>query len=146
VIERLLKAYPGTVVGMKDSSGDWGYQESVLTGFPGFDVFTGSERYCSPTCGWAASARSAPWPTSSPARFALYDNYLAENAAPCRRIWTAPATATRDYAAIPALKEIMATRTGDANWRNLRPPLVNLTAAQVTELLARARAGGWSDR
>ena len=57
-----------------------------------------------------------------------------------------PGAATHHHAAIRALKEIMAARTGDANWRVLRPPLVNLTAAQVTELLARASAGGWSDR
>ena len=29
LLERLVKAYPNTVIGMKDSSGDWPYTESV---------------------------------------------------------------------------------------------------------------------
>jgi 4-hydroxy-tetrahydrodipicolinate synthase len=45
VIERLLKTYPDTVVGMKDSCGDWAYQESVLKAFPGFTVFSGTEKF-----------------------------------------------------------------------------------------------------
>lgn len=45
VIERLLKTYPDTVVGMKDSCGDWSYQESVLKTFSGFTVFSGTEKF-----------------------------------------------------------------------------------------------------
>ena len=147
VIERLLKAYPGTVVGMKDSSGDWGYQESVLTGFPGFDVFSGSEKFLLANLRLGGVGTISAMANVIPGRIRqLYDNWLAENAAQVQEDLNRPRDATRDYAAIPALKEIMAARTGDANWRVLRPPLVNLTAAQATELLARARAGGWSDR
>ena len=43
LIERLLKAYPSVVVGLKDSSGDWGNTEAILKGFPDLDVFPGSE-------------------------------------------------------------------------------------------------------
>ncbi|HYB55067.1 MAG TPA: dihydrodipicolinate synthase family protein, partial [Alphaproteobacteria bacterium] len=46
LIERLLKAYPGTVAGVKDSSGDWKNTEAMLKAFPGiFDVFAGSEAF-----------------------------------------------------------------------------------------------------
>ena len=34
----------------------------------------------------------------------------------------------------------MATRTGDAAWRNLRPPLVNLSAAAAQEMLTKYAA------
>ena len=45
LIERLLKAYPKAVAGVKDSSGDWNNTKAMLDAFAkqGFDVFAGSE-------------------------------------------------------------------------------------------------------
>src|SRR5438046_10746270 len=45
LIERLLKKFPGTVAGVKDSSGDWNNTKAMLDAFAksGFDVFAGSE-------------------------------------------------------------------------------------------------------
>ena len=46
LIERLIKAYPDNVVGVKDSSGDWGNTESMLQrGWDDFRVFCGSESF-----------------------------------------------------------------------------------------------------
>src|SRR5437773_5307348 len=58
LVERLLKAYPTTIAGMKDSSGDWNNTKTFLDAFaetarPGptaraartFDVFVGSESF-----------------------------------------------------------------------------------------------------
>lgn len=50
LVERLLKAYPGTIAGMKDSSGDWNNTKTFLDAFSGktasvFDVFVGSETF-----------------------------------------------------------------------------------------------------
>ena len=47
LIERLLKAYPGTIAGVKDSSGDWDNTRAMLERFQpqGFDVFAGSETF-----------------------------------------------------------------------------------------------------
>ena len=47
LIERLLKAYPDNVAGIKDSSGDWANTKAVLDAFAasGFDVFPGSETF-----------------------------------------------------------------------------------------------------
>src|SRR5690606_29171008 len=46
VIERLLKVYPTTIAGIKDSSGNWENTRALIEGFgpQGFDVFCGSER------------------------------------------------------------------------------------------------------
>lgn len=141
VIERLLKTYPGTVVGMKDSSGDWSYQEAVLTTFPGFDVFTGSERYllANLRLGGVGTISAMANVIPDKIRF-LYANYRAEDADAVQEKLDRFRTATRDYAPISALKEILATRTGDAAWRNLRPPLVNLSAAAAQEMLAKYAA------
>ncbi len=45
LIERLLKAYPDTIVGIKDSSGDWANTQAMLDAFPDFDVLVGSETF-----------------------------------------------------------------------------------------------------
>jgi len=47
LIERLLKAYPGTIAGIKDSSGNWSNTKAMLEAFAtsGFDVFVGSESF-----------------------------------------------------------------------------------------------------
>ena len=43
LIGRLIKAFPETVVGLKDSSGDWNNTAAILDAHPGFEVFPGSE-------------------------------------------------------------------------------------------------------
>ncbi len=141
VIERLLKAYPGVVVGMKDSSGNWSYQQSVLEHFPGFDVFTGSERFLLANLRMGGVGTISAMANVIPGKIRfLYDNYLAENADQVQERLDRYREATRDYAAIPALKQIMANRTGDRTWLNLRPPLVNLSEATAHEMLAKYAA------
>ena len=66
LIERLLAAYPATIAGVKDSSGNWPTLQAMLERFQpqGFDVFAGSETFLSPTCAAVASAAS-PRPATS---------------------------------------------------------------------------------
>src|SRR5437667_6132121 len=47
LVERLLKAYPSAIAGMKDSSGDWNNTKTFLDAFgkDAFDVFVGSESF-----------------------------------------------------------------------------------------------------
>ena len=47
LIERLLRDYPGTIAGIKDSSGDWSNTQAMLERFQPreFDVFAGSETF-----------------------------------------------------------------------------------------------------
>src|SRR5437868_13953079 len=53
LVERLLKAYPDAIAGMKDSSGEWNNTKTFLGAFAetarpartGFDVFVGSESF-----------------------------------------------------------------------------------------------------
>lgn len=141
VIERLIKAYPGVVVGMKDSSGDWAYQQSVLERFPGFDVFTGSERYLLANLRLGGVGTISAMANVIPAKIRfLYENYLAENADTVQDSLDRYRTATREYAPIPALKQLLANRTGDRSWLNLRPPLVNLSESAAHEMLAKYAA------
>src|SRR5262249_39089229 len=43
LIARLIKEFPDTVVGIKDSSGNWNNTKAVLDAYPKFEVFPGSE-------------------------------------------------------------------------------------------------------
>jgi 4-hydroxy-tetrahydrodipicolinate synthase len=143
LIERLIKAYPQTVVGIKDSSGDWNNLKAILEAFPGFGTFTGSERFLLATLRLGGVGTISAMANVIPARIRrLYDNYLAENAEAVQEDLNGSRLALADYAPIPALKEIMARRTGDAAWRNLRPPLVNLGEEKIAEMLAKYAASG----
>jgi 4-hydroxy-tetrahydrodipicolinate synthase len=143
VIERLIKAYPATVVGIKDSSGDWNNLKAILENFPGFGTFTGSERFLLPTLRLGGVGTISAMANVIPGRIRqLYDNWLAENADQLQDSLNAPREALREYAPIPALKEILAARTSDPAWRNLRPPLVGLGAAPAADMHAQYAASG----
>ena len=45
LVGRLIGAWPGTVAGLKDSSGDWSYTAALLAEYPGFRVLSGSETF-----------------------------------------------------------------------------------------------------
>jgi 4-hydroxy-tetrahydrodipicolinate synthase len=45
---------------------------------------------------------------------------------------------------IAALKSIVAHFGNDAEWRRVRPPLVELTAAQEAELIPELKASGFA--
>ena len=46
LVERLMKAYPKQIAGMKDSADDWAHTKSMIDAFAkdGFDVFSGNEK------------------------------------------------------------------------------------------------------
>jgi 4-hydroxy-tetrahydrodipicolinate synthase len=135
-IERLRNAYPHTVVGIKDSSGDWNNLKAILENFPDFGTFAGSEKFLLQTLRMGGVGTISAMANVIPGKLRLlYDNWLAENADELQERTNTYREVTRDYAAIPALKQILATRTGDATWLNLRPPLSNLTQGQVAVLL-----------
>ena len=143
VIERLIKAYPTTVVGIKDSSGDWNNLKAILESFPGFGTFTGSERFLLPTLRLGGVGTISAMANVIPGRIRqLYDNYLAENADQVQDALNVPREALREYAPIPALKEILAVRTGDTCWRNVRPPLVSMSEQQAAAMLEKYTASG----
>ena len=75
LVERLLKAYPNAIAGMKDSSGDWHNTKTFLEDFgrTGFDVFVGSESFLlANMCNGGAGTISATANINPAAIFALY--------------------------------------------------------------------------
>lgn len=139
LIERLLKVYPNTVVGIKDSSGDWQNTQALIDAFAGegFQVYAGSERFLLDTlrAGGAgcisATANVNPGPIAELAQ-TWQQTDADEQQAGLNRI--------RDlferFPMIPALKAATGHYSGDASWYRTRPPLVELDDAQRNELVA----------
>jgi len=140
LVGRLLRDYPETVVGMKDSSGDWSYLERILAEYPGFGTFAGSEKFLLATLRAGGAGTITAMANVIPAQLReLYDHWQDDNADQLQSNANVMRDAMRAYAPIPGLKQVMADRTGDAAWRNIRPPLMALTPAQ-TETLRTALA------
>lgn len=125
LIERLLKAYPGTVVGVKDSSGDLANMEATLDAFPGFQVFSGSDSLLLPVLRkGGAGCIAANANLNGPAILRLFNEWQGPDAEALQ----AEVTAFRDSVAgqplIATLKAMLAEAMGDDGWRRVRPPLV----------------------
>ena len=138
LIDRLVAAYPATVVGIKDSSGDWNNLRAILEEFPGFGTFTGNEKFLLQTLqgGGAGSINAVANVIPAPQR-ELYDSWQTPEAATMQREIDQLRTALQGFPTIAALKQIMALIRNDPSWLNVRPPLTMLTPAEVDELLMR---------
>jgi 4-hydroxy-tetrahydrodipicolinate synthase len=138
LIERLVTAYPDTVVGMKDSSGDLDNMVAAAKRFPGFAVFAGSDSLLLPVieAGGAGCITACANVACHLARRVM-DDFAAGDAAESHAALDAVRKAIEVFPLSAALKEIMAEHTGDAAWRTVRPPLTPLSADQVADLKAR---------
>jgi len=127
VIGRLLKAYPGIVVGIKDSSGDFENTRAILRAFPGFEVFVGTEKFLLANLregGAGCITATANLNARAIARA------FRERTEEQQREIDAVRAAFERFPLIAGLKEALAARTGDPSWRAVRPPLVELTPEQ----------------
>lgn len=141
LIERLLKAYPETVVGIKDSSGDWSNTQAMLERFDDFAVFAGSEAFLLKTMqAGGAGCISATANINPAAIHELYANWQTDGADQRQRNITAFREAIAQLPMIPALKATIAAVSGDDDWARVRPPLVALDGVQggtLEEILKR---------
>ncbi|MGX1349552.1 4-hydroxy-tetrahydrodipicolinate synthase [Bradyrhizobium elkanii] len=133
LVERLRAAFGPVIAGLKDSSGSFDSAKSYL-GFDDFDVFPSSEAYLSEALD-AGCAGVISGSTNISASLA-YEVLRAQ--ADRRDGLQAALTDFRltiqKFPLIPAVKQIHAWRTGNANWVRLLPPLRELTAEQLVAL------------
>ena len=140
LIERLLKFYAGTVVGIKDSSGDWSNTKAMLDAFPGFRVFAGSESFLLRNMqNGGAGCISATANINPGAIHHLYANWRSREADKLQAELDVVRAAHAKFPMIAALKATIAAYSGDAGWARLRPPLVELDEAQSDALVAELR-------
>ena len=138
LVERLLKAYPSAIAGMKDSSGDWSNTKKFLDAFAksSFDVFVGSESFLlanmrdSGAGCISATANVNPAPIDK-----LYREWRNTDAQAQQDALNAIRKATGQYIMIPALKAVIAHFAKDPAWATVRPPLVALTQEQAQKVV-----------
>jgi 4-hydroxy-tetrahydrodipicolinate synthase len=139
LIERLLKAYPGIVAGVKDSGGDWKNTQAMLDAFAasGFDVFAGSETFLLVNMRNGGAGCISATANVNPAAIArLHREWQTPEADAQQARLDEIRGIMQRYPMIPALKAVIARYGGDAAWATVRPPLVALTAEQRAALAA----------
>jgi 4-hydroxy-tetrahydrodipicolinate synthase len=147
LIERLLKRYPKIVAGIKDSSGDWSNTRAVLDAFgaQGFEVFAGSEVFLlrNMRAGGVGciTAGANVNPHGIEKVYRAWETPEAE--ALQASIDAVRKVLQSQVSMIPALKATIAHFAADADWMTVRPPLVELTAAQQSEMVDKLRGVGF---
>jgi 4-hydroxy-tetrahydrodipicolinate synthase len=137
LIERLVSAYPGTVAGLKDSGGDWLHMKSLCRDLPEFRVYAGTEQYLVDLLReGGAGCISATANLTCLIAGSISRDYRTDVAEVVQDRLTGVRKVFEAYPFIPALKFMMAERTGQPAWRSMRPPLVPLSEEEGTGLKA----------
>jgi 4-hydroxy-tetrahydrodipicolinate synthase len=154
LVERLLKAYPTAIAGMKDSSGDWNNTKTFLDAFAsdGFDLFVGSESFLlSNMRNGGVGTISATANVNPAAIHKLYREWNTADDADNADQQQSKLNVVRDVfnnrkfpSMIAALKQAIAFYGNDPEWIRLRPPLVELTTEQAESLAAELKAIGFA--
>ncbi len=140
LVRRLHADFPGTVVGIKDSSGDWA-NTSALLGIEGLVVYPGSELPLMAALELGAIGSISATANINAAGIAevirLYDAGDRAAAAKLHETVKKFRLTVQGYAPITAQKRLIALASGDARWANTRPPLVAMSVAEGQALADR---------
>ncbi len=141
LIEMLLKAYPKTVVGMKDSSGDLENMAGAAERFPGFASFSGSDENMLPLMrrggvGCITACANVVSPTLGEMYAGIVGKRPAAELDKLNEKLIAIRKMIAKYPLAPSLKALMARHTGAKAWLTVRPPMVSLSDAECKALYA----------
>jgi 4-hydroxy-tetrahydrodipicolinate synthase len=147
LIERLLARYPGTIAGVKDSSGDFDNTRAMLERFQprGFDVFSGSESFLLATLRAGGAGCISAIANVNPAPIArLVREWQASDADAQQAALDRVRAVYQSLPMLPALKATIAQFSRDDAWTAVRPPLVALAPSQRTQLRDALHALGFA--
>lgn len=123
LIKKLVAAHPGIVVGMKDSSGNWQGMEDVLTAIPGFNLYSGSERYLLKTLrAGGVGCITATANATVKATAAVYTHWQTDSAEALQQELTQAREKFEFGSFISSLKFLLSEWNNDPKWLNVRPP------------------------
>ncbi len=136
LIERLIKDYPETIVGIKDSSGDWSNTKVMLdAGWDDFRIFVGAESFLLDNMrNGGVGCISATANVNPAAIHNLYANWQSDEADELQAGLNVVRNIFQSYPMIPALKAAAAIYGDDPDWCRVRPPLMALDEAQMAGL------------
>jgi 4-hydroxy-tetrahydrodipicolinate synthase len=129
LIEGLKRRFPGTVYGVKDSSGDWGYTSELLARHRELAILIGDERRLAEAVRMGAQGAISG-----------LANFVAELLLPLVDAGKDDSRVSQivdellKYPVIPGVKELTAHVTGDRCWRAVAPPLEALVADAAARL------------
>ncbi|RJT40882.1 dihydrodipicolinate synthase family protein [Mesorhizobium waimense] len=131
LIGRLRTAFPAVVAGVKDSGGDWSYSEALLATHGDLVILIGDERHLARSVrqgGQGAISGMANFVTGEIRAMAVdgrddarVENFVLE---------------LLKYPVTPAVKVMVARKTGDEGWLAVRPPLEPISAQGRQQLAA----------
>ena len=138
LIKRLLAAYPHTVAGLKDSSGDWPYSAKLLGEFPGFGVFSGSEGYLLANLrAGGMGCISANVNVTAPLARKVYLGWREAKAEQLQKELDDARLVLDKYPLPAAVKHVVGAISGNSAWNHILPPNQPLPEDQGRELIAR---------
>ena len=136
---RLYHDFPGQIVGIKDSSGDWTNTRELLQ-IDGLIVYPGSElplldalELGSPGC---ISATANTNCTAIGQVIEFWDRGESDAANTAHAAVAQFRKVIQEYAPIPAQKYLLAKSTGDPRWARVRPPLTAMSEEKGRKLAA----------
>jgi len=129
LIGRLRAAFPDTIAGVKDSSGDWPYTERLLAAHRDLAILIGDERDLARGVRLGAEGAISGLANICPDRLLP----LVRAGQADERI-AALVEEVLKYPVTPAVKALVAHRAGDEAWVNVRPPLVRLDPDDAASL------------
>jgi 4-hydroxy-tetrahydrodipicolinate synthase len=132
---RLAREFPGAIIGVKDSNGDWAATERRLKELKGLQVLVGDERQLANAvrnggagtiCGLANIAPDLLRPLAHDGKDDPRVGQMVE--------------AILSYSFMSAVKAMIGERLGDKGWSIMHAPLDALSAADTRKLAARIAA------
>lgn len=139
VIERLRARYPAIFVGLKDSAGDLGHMLALTKAFPDLSVLAGADPLMLPLLRQGGAGCITATSNLVAHDLAFIYRYHADpaktaevDAAQARVV--AARNRVSQFAQIPSVKSLVASRTGLPSWRRVRPPLLPLTDVERDQL------------
>jgi 4-hydroxy-tetrahydrodipicolinate synthase len=147
LVGRLIKAYPGTVAGLKDSSGDWSNTKALCDAYAaeGFAIFPGSEVFLLDGLrAGGVGCITASGNVNVLGIRKVYENWRTPQADQLQADITLVRMTIQKYPMVPALKRIVAHFHGDPDWAAVRPPMERLSDAQSKALIADLEKIGYS--
>ena len=146
LIERLVIRYPNTIVGVKDSSGNWENTQSILERqWDDFRVFAGSEHFLLQTMrAGGAGCISATANINPNAIYNLYKEWKSDRADNLQEQLNQVRTVLESYPMIPALKSVISYYSNHPDWTIVRPPFISLEKETQKELIQKLKSLGFA--
>ncbi|MEQ8313182.1 MAG: dihydrodipicolinate synthase family protein [Gammaproteobacteria bacterium] len=145
LIQRLAAAYPASIAGIKDSSGDWNNTLQLnQLGIDDFRVFCGSESFLLQNMqNGGAGCISATANVNPAAINDLYENWQDEGADQKQAQLDQVRAIFQSFPMIAALKAATAQFAGESTWLRVRPPLVSLSGQELKKLIGELQGIGF---